>query len=157
MIQNVSLRRMTEAEFETWMAYSTKEYAKDKMESLGISEAEAMDLSNKSFASLLPDGIETADQYFFNVVREEDTLGWLWFGVKVEWGVTSAFVYDLEILPAFRRQGIAASAMQLLEDEARAQGAEKIALHVFGQNTGARDLYAKVGYHITDYSMAKDL
>ena len=148
MSADITLRKMTDTEFAQWLDYSINEYAKDKAGSLGIALAEAMNLSRQSFATLLPDGISTADQYFFHVVREGETLGWLWFAIKVEWGVTSAFVYDIEVQPAFRRQGVGVRAMELLETEARVQGAEKIALHVFGQNTGARDLYLKAGYQI---------
>lgn len=153
----VSLRKMTEAEFDVWKIYSIGEYAKDKMQALGINEAEALKLSEESFADLSTDGVATADNHFFMIVRNNEVLGWLWFALKSEWGVTSAFVYDLEVKTKYRRQGIAATAMLLLEAEAQACGATKIALHVFGQNEGARDLYAKVGYKITDYSMAKVL
>ena len=148
---------MTKAEFDEWKAYSTDEYAKDKMNALGIPIEEATKLSEDSFAGLLPDGIQTTDNHFFMITRNEAVLGWLWFVVKTEWGVTSAFVYDVEIKSEHRRQGVAATAMFLLESEARKHGATKIALHVFGQNTGARDLYSKAGYQITDYSMAKEL
>jgi len=156
-MNTVSLRKMTEAEFDGWKAYSIGEYAKDKMQALGINEAEALTLSTESFAFLAKDGIATPDNHFFMIVRDGGVLGWLWFAMKSEWGVTSAFVYDLEVKPEYRRQGVAEAAMILLEGEARALGASKIALHVFGQNTGARDLYAKIGYQITDYSMAKVL
>ena len=156
-MNTVSLRKMAEAEFDVWKAYSIGEYAKDKMQALGISEAEAVKLSGESFAFLAKDGVTTPENYFLMIVRDGGVLGWLWFAMKSEWGVTSAFVYDLEVKPAYRRQGVAAAAMRLLEDEAQSLGASKIALHVFGTNTGARDLYAKVGYQITDYSMAKEL
>ena len=148
---------MTEAEFDVWKAYSIVEYAKDKMNSLGIPIEKATKLSKDSFAGLLRDGIQTTDNHFFMITRDEAVLGWLWFVVKTEWGVTSAFVYDVEVKSEHRRQGVAVAAMLLLEEEARKLRATKIALHVFGQNTGARDLYMKVGYHMTDYSMAKDL
>jgi len=105
----------------------------------------------------LSDGFATADNYFFMILQDGAVCGWLWFSIKSEWGVTSAFVYDLEIVPKFRRHGIASVAMGLLEAEVKVLGASKIALHVFGQNEGARDLYAKVGYRVTDYSMAKDV
>ncbi|MGE4611391.1 MAG: GNAT family N-acetyltransferase [Paracoccaceae bacterium] len=156
-MNTVSLRKMAEAEFVTWMAYSIDEYAKDKMKALGIDKAEALVLSNESFSHLLSDGFATADNYFFMILQDGAVCGWLWFSIKSEWGVTSAFVYDLEIVPKFRRHGIASVAMGLLEAEVKVLGASKIALHVFGQNEGARDLYAKVGYRVTDYSMAKDV
>ena len=156
-MSDVSLRRMAETEFDVWITYSINEYAKDKMQALGIDKAPALKLSKESFGFLAKDGARTTDNHFFMVVREGVILGWLWFAMKSEWGVTSAFVYDLEVKAEYRRQGIARTAMLLLEVEARALGATKISLHVFGENTGARDLYSKVGYHITDYSMAKSL
>lgn len=157
MKTEVLLRMMTEAEFVTWKAYSIGEYAKDKMQSLGISAHEATKLSEESFASLLADGMQTSDNHFYMVARGDTVIGWLWFVIKTEWGVTSAFVYDVEIRPEFRRQGIGAAAMLLLEAKARERGASKIALHVFGDNTGARALYSNVGYRVTDYSMVKEL
>lgn len=153
----ISLRRMDEAEFSEWQAWSISEYAKDKQQSLGIDEAAALKLSRESFASLLPEGLQTADNFLFLAVRGAEVLGWLWFKIVAEWGVTSAFVYDLEVKAEYRRQGVARAIMALLESQARARGASKIALHVFGQNTSARDLYLKSGYTITDYSMAKEL
>ncbi len=153
----VSLRKMTMAEYADWHENSVRAYAGDKRQSLGIGEAQALELSRGSFADLLPEGLATPDNYLFVAQRGGATLGWLWFAVKTERGVTSAFVYDLEIKPEYRRQGTASAVMGLLENEARVRGAAKIALHVFGHNAAARDLYAKVGYRITDYSMAKDL
>mgnify|MGYP002525204266 CR=1 FL=1 len=157
MMTDILLRKMIESEFVEWEAYSIGEYAKDKMKALGITEPEAQKLSVESFATLLPDGIATSDNYLFVIIRDGVNLGYIWFALQSERGVTSAFVYDLEVKPEFRRKGIAESTMLLLEGEARAVGAEKISLHVFGQNTGALNLYSKVGYRITDYSMAKTL
>ena len=37
------------------------------------------------------------------------------------------------------------------------QGLETLALHVFGHNPGARALYEKLGYEITNINMAKHL
>ena len=154
---DISLRKMTQSEFSDWQDWSIGEYAKDKQQSLGIGAAEAQKLSRESYAALLPEGRATADNHLFVAVRGQQVLGWLWFKITRDWGVTSAFVYDLEVRPEHRRQGVASAVMRLLEGEARGLGARKIALHVFGQNIGARDLYAKAGYRITDYSMAKEL
>jgi len=110
-MNTVSLRKMTEAEFDGWKAYSIGEYAKDKMQALGINEAEALTLSTESFAFLAKDGIATPDNHFFMIVRDGGVLGWLWFAMKSEWGVTSAFVYDLE--------GRGRSWLALVRDEVR--------------------------------------
>ena len=152
-----TLREMTDADFAGWQDYSITEYAADKQKALGIGAEAALKLSRDSFASLLPEGRTTPDHHLFLVMRDGETLGWVWFKIATEWGVTSAFVYDLEVKPEYRRQGVASTVMRLLEDEVRKHGATKIALHVFGQNTAARDLYLKAGYRISDYSMAKEL
>jgi len=153
----MTLREMSDTDFARWQDYSIAEYAKDKRKSMGISAEAALKLSRDSFASLLPEGRTTPAHHLFLVVREGQTLGWVWFKITTQWGVTSAFIYDLEIKQAYRRQGVASMVMHLLEDEVRKHKATKIALHVFGQNTAARDLYLKAGYRITDYSMAKEL
>lgn len=152
-----TLSEMTDADFARWQDYSIAEYAADKQKSLGIGAEVALKLSRDSFASLLPQARATPDHHLFLAVRDGQTLGWVWFKIATEWGVTSAFVYDLEVKPEYRCQGVASTVMRLLESETRKHGATRIALHVFGQNTAARDLYLKAGYWITDYSMAKEL
>jgi len=69
----------------------------------------------------------------------------------------SAFIYNIEIHPQFRRHGYATQAMLKVEGEARRLGAETIRLHVFGHNTAARPLYEELGYVPTNINMAKSL
>ncbi len=57
----------------------------------------------------------------------------------------------------YRRRGYATQALRAIEEKARELGLNNIALHVFGHNDGARVLYEKVGYVVTDFIMAKDL
>ncbi len=44
-----------------------------------------------------------------------------------------------------------------MEKIARDKGAQKISLHVFGYNLGARKLYTKLGYAETNVAMSKAL
>lgn len=148
---------MTQPEYDAWLEYCIVEYAKDKMESLGISEAEALDLSKTSFERLLPDGLNTPDNYLFSVADSENLVGNLWFKISTDRGITTAFIYDIEMKPEFRGQGYGKATMQLIEPEARKYGATKIALHVFGGNETALKLYERSGYRVTDVSMSKDI
>ena len=84
-------------------------------------------------------------------------MGDIWLAVDQAAPVRAGFIYDLFIEEPYRRQGLAAQAMLALEDEARALGLQSLALHVFGHNLGARALYEKLGYEITDVNMAKPL
>jgi ribosomal protein S18 acetylase RimI-like enzyme len=68
-----------------------------------------------------------------------------------------AFVYDIEIDPAFRGSGLGRAAMLLLEDEAKRLGLAEIRLNVFGGNDVARSLYRSLGYDEFAIGMRKRL
>lgn len=164
-----SLSPMTASDFESYRDYAHKEYAKDKMKATTLTEAEAMKLSVESFAKLLPEGLETPDNYLFNVVAEDSKqgsqhsqhsqqkVGILWFSKRQDYGEPFAWVFDIELDPAYRGQGLGKQTMALLEAEVRKLGLKTIRLHVFGHNTTATSLYQKTGYQITDLTMAKTL
>ncbi len=77
----------------------------------------------------------------------------IWLAIEPRGG----FVYDLKVFEPFRRQGHAEHAMRLLEQVVRDHGAQKLSLHVFGDNHGARQLYVKLGYAETNVMMSKSL
>ena len=81
----------------------------------------------------------------------------LWFAMREGQGMPTAWVYDVRVDEAFRRRGYAQEAFAELETKVKALGGNKIALHVFGNNYGARDLYAKLGYVETNVLMSKTL
>lgn len=68
----------------------------------------------------------------------------------VEWSVESneptAYIQTIEVLPEFRRMGVAAELMRRLEDSALKAGAKLIWLHVDAENTAAQGLYERHGY-----------
>jgi GNAT superfamily N-acetyltransferase len=55
-------------------------------------------------------------------------------------------VEDLFVLAAWRNQGIGAQLMRTAEELVRAQGVGQIGLSVGVENSGARRLYARLGY-----------
>lgn len=153
-----SLRKMNAAEYDIWLEYGTLAYAQDKQKALGISAADAMELSLASNAKYMPDGLQSKDQHFYTVRDGAGSnVGVIWFNIKTEWGITSAFVLDLEITSAQRGKGYGRAAMAQIEPIARKLGASKIGLHVFGGNDTALRLYQRAGFAITDISMSKPL
>jgi [ribosomal protein S18]-alanine N-acetyltransferase len=68
----------------------------------------------------------------------------------VEWSVesneTSAYIQTIEVLPQFRRMGVAGELMRRLEDSASEAGARLIWLHVDAENAAAQHLYERHGY-----------
>jgi len=59
----------------------------------------------------------------------------------------SYYVCGVALFPAFRGQGIGSHFMSLAEDAAREEDLAKLSLIVFEQNTGAKELYDRLGYH----------
>jgi ribosomal protein S18 acetylase RimI-like enzyme len=66
-----------------------------------------------------------------------------------------AWVFEIEIEPAFRGHGYGRAAMRLAEAEARSRGMTSLGLNVHGQNTVARSLYESLGYEVTAVQMKK--
>jgi len=132
-------------------------YAKDNVDAGRWPEQGALARSRVDFANLLPRGLDTPDNYLFEIKASAPgpTLGYLWFAVIEKNGLFSAFVYDVEVKPEFRRQGHATAAFEALEPLVRKLGLSSIGLHVFAHNPGAQALYRKLGYEVTSVNMRK--
>lgn len=151
-----ALRSMNESEYAAWLADTIPSYAADKIAAGQWAEDEALERSSKEYAELLPQGLATADNHLFSIVDAEGgAVGVLWFAVKNKFNARIAYVFDVSVVPARQRQGHASRAFVALEDKVRELGLSGIALHVFGHNTGAQDLYAKLGYRATNISLFK--
>lgn len=150
------LRPMTQPEYAAWLEESIPAYAADKVASGQWSEEASLELSRKENDELLPQGLETPDNYFHTIVDSEaNAVGMLWFAVKTKFDSPIAFVFDISISRERQREGHAFRAFRALEAEVQKLGLSGIALHVFGNNTGAQALYAKLGFQPTNISLFK--
>ena len=134
-------------------------YAQDNISAGRWPELGALERSREDFATLLPQGLATPEHFLYEILAHEGgpTIGSLWVHIEHKFGAVSAYVYDLEIEPAFRRQGHAEHALRALEALAAAAGAGGIGLNVFADNVGAQALYRKLGYVTTNFNMRKPL
>jgi ribosomal protein S18 acetylase RimI-like enzyme len=155
---SIELVSMTAEQFEAWLPGTIADYAAEHVRTGRWSEDEALGRSREEHERLLPQGLATPDHRLWNIVPAGggEPVGILWVQVTQK-PMPSAFVYNIEIHPQFRRRGYAEHAMLKLEDEARRLGLEGIRLHVFGHNTAARPLYEKLGYIPTNINMLKRL
>lgn len=151
-----TIRPISDAEYDAWVQETIPSYAREKVASGAWDESDALEKSKQELATLLPGGKETKDNHLFAVVGANGTqVGILWFAVKDRGKARIAYVYNIEIFPEYQRQGHARRALLALEEEVRTLGLGGIALHVFGHNTRAQALYAKLGYHATNINMYK--
>ena len=149
-----ALQPMNEAEYIAWLRETVPAYATDKVASGQWEQDQALQLSTAEYAEMLPQGIETPDNYLYTLRDAAGSrVGMLWFAVKTKFGSRIAYVYDVSVDELYKRQGHATRAFQALEQEALRLGLAGVALHVFGHNTGAQALYAKLGYGPTNISL----
>ena len=146
----VKLRRMTNEEFESFYGWSIEHQAKELMEELHISQKEAISETIKEVAEMLPDGIDTPHNYFMTIVDSDsdENIGFVWTLHEVTEGRKQGFICDFAIWESKRRKGYASAALRLTEKQAAEAGCVESVLFVKDDNTAAKALYRKCGYHV---------
>jgi ribosomal protein S18 acetylase RimI-like enzyme len=148
----VILQKMTDDNFQMWNSNIWAAYKSELMQS-GVSEADADKDIERNLKETMPDGKPTPNQFFFDVMQDLIHVGSVWLSTeKGEW-----YIYDIEVKPEFRGQGLGRKTMQAIETYVRSSGGSKIGLAVFGFNDVARKLYLSEGYEITRLFMEKKL
>ena len=150
----VKLRPMEQADFEAYLEEGIQRYAQAHGEAGNWEPSQALEKSRKEHQQLLPDGLESRNQYLFSIIDASDQkLGILW--VNIENG--RAFIYDFRIDEAQRGKGYGKQGLMALDEKLKSMNVESVALHVFGDNITAQELYKKTGYQITGIHMKKVL
>ena len=149
----------TDVDFRAWLLQAIPAFALTNVEDGRWSLAESIEKSKEAHALLLPQGLETPDQFF---VRLQDAdsgsdVGTLWWAESDQAGRRQAYVYSIEIADHARRRGYARAAFHELERVARERGVHHLSLHVFGHNHGARRLYDELGFEPTSITLRKIL
>ena len=158
-VATTTLAPMSPEFYRSFREAAIAAYAEDNVAAGRWRRDTALQQSRTSFDELLPQGLATPDNHLFEIraAPAGPAIGAIWFAVETRNGVRSAYVYDVEIDPAWRRQGHARRAFEALEPMIRALGISSIGLHVFGHNPGAQALYARLGYRVTGFNMVKHL
>ncbi|MEU0276166.1 GNAT family N-acetyltransferase [Streptomyces sp. NPDC006307] len=155
----VTVRPMSEAEFQEWYATAEEAFARE-WTARGVPEAQARAASETSHRTSLPDGLATEGTAFHVAVRDGGTVaGHIWTGRRAPdpGGEPVAYVYDIEVAEGHRGQGYGRALMLAAERTAHAWGLRRIGLHVFAGNTPAARLYESLGYATTHVHAFKPL
>ena len=153
----ITLRRMNDIEFQSFLADSIQSYAVDKIRSGNWSDEEADRRSREEHTRLLSDGLETPNHFLYTIEFDQQPVGRIWLTSDAKTAGGAGFIYDLYIEEGLRGQGLATQALRLLEEEAVGLGLSRLSLHVFGFNKAAIALYKKLGYKVTNLNMSKDI
>lgn len=151
----LTLTAMTTEVFQHYLKNAITDYASDKVKNGTWSKNDAHELAVQSYNHFLPKGIDTPNHYLYSIYLKETLIGhtWIFFDSTEK----MVFIYDIHIFEKYQNQGYGTLAMTMLEEQAQQLGAKKLSLHVFGYNQRALHVYQKVGYHITDYNLSKEL
>ena len=155
----ILLTPMTPAQFAAYLAQSIPDFAQDKILSGQWAKADALALASQSMQDSLPQGLATPDNYLYAMQHgsANAVVGMLWIAAQQRGDRKVAYVYDVIVHEAHRRQGHATEAFAALEKEVLRLGLSGIGLHVFAHNTPAHALYVKLGYAATNINMFKVL
>jgi ribosomal protein S18 acetylase RimI-like enzyme len=151
------LTPMTQPEYDVFIERLIPDYAADNVRAGYWSEAEALEKARKQTESLLPQGLQTKDHYFYTLYDDNNAIGMIWMRVEFDRPMKSGFIFEVRIEEKFRGKGYGREIMSLIEEKARELGIKKMGLHVFAYNTVARNLYESLGYEISSLNMLKSL
>lgn len=151
----VELVPMQQEDFEPYLERDIREYAEEHVRNGNWKPAEALERSRKEHQQLLPDGLQSKNQYLFSIVDagSDQKLGVLWVHIENN----QAFIYDFRIEEAQRGKGYGKQALLALDGKLKSLNVKSVGLHVFGDNLTAQELYKKMGYQVTDMHMRKIL
>ena len=148
---------MTQTEYDEYLKQLIPDYAADNVRAGHWDESEALEKSRKQLESLLPQGLQTKDQYIYNLVDGDQTVGMIWMRAQLDRAVKSGFIFDVMVAEKFRGKGYGRQVMTLIEEKARGLGLQSIGLHVFAYNKVAKNLYESMGYEVSSLNMIKQL
>ncbi|QHA08889.1 GNAT family N-acetyltransferase [Streptomyces broussonetiae] len=154
-LDGITARPMTQAEYPEWLASEKASYIADIVRSGALSPEEAVRKSDRDFADLISEGLDTPDNTFlvFEAAGERMGSGWLKHGYLP--GVTYGF--SLHVHEQHRGKGYGRAAMVAGERATLAAGDSSLMFTVWGGNEVAMNLYTSTGYHVIGESRSLGL
>ena len=145
---SVTIRNMTQPEFENFYQRSVQYQVVQLMDARGISREEAGREAEEELAGMLPDGLNTGNNFLMSIVNGDEIVGFIWTLHEETNGKKQCFLCDFAIWEEYRRKGYAAQALRLMEREAIHAGCQECVLYVADRNLAARALYEKCSYKL---------
>lgn len=156
---SIELQPMSEEAYQSYYQVSIADYAQQIAAAGNVSKQEALKASEDQFSQLLPQGLLTEGQHMMAIwdLERELVVGKVWVGERPRGETRQAVIYDIRVDEDLRGRGYGTQTLKAVEELVRTLGLTEIWLHVFGHNVGARRLYERFGYKITNLTMRKSL
>ena len=153
----VNLIPMDPADFDVYRERGIREYAEEHVKTGNWKESESLEKARAEFDHLLPDGLQSKNEFIYSIVDEStgQKMGILWVEIKMDETPRRAFGYDFIVYEEFRGKGFGKQALMALDEILKSKDVESMGLHVFGHNANAFELYKKMGFEVTNINMRK--
>ncbi|MEJ2867500.1 GNAT family N-acetyltransferase [Actinomycetospora sp. OC33-EN08] len=151
---DITLRPMTDAEFEHFRERQEREYVESLRRSRSAEAARRK--AREDLGRLLPDGGPGPGHHVLTAEHDGRVVGQVWLGPSED-ADDMLWLYDLRISEDERGQGHGRAVMEAAEPLARGLGAARLGLNVLGDNHAAIALYRSAGFTVTAQQMAKSL
>jgi ribosomal protein S18 acetylase RimI-like enzyme len=152
----LALQPMPPEAIGPWLEQCNADHIADLVDS-GEQPITARRTTHAISGRLFPGGVPAHGQFVFVVIDDSLPVGSVWVGRGDGGPVDAWWLWSIEIDVAARGRGLGRQTVRLAEDFARNNGASKLGLNVFGNNTVARGLYESLGYRIMTVQMSKVL
>lgn len=150
MIQDIALTPITDEALNQFLPESIDMYAQSMVDNGEYASREIPNrLAENEVYSYFPNDQLLPNEHIFSIVDASDRetiLCTTWITIRLTGKFPSAFLVWIDILPEYRRQGLAQKALKELEAFARRLKASHIDPSVFANNHSARKLYEQMGY-----------
>lgn len=151
------VRAITDDELPDYISRTMREYAEDKHTNGGTPLEQARAEAARETEQLFPGG-QLAPGHAV-LIAEDDTghrVGRLWMAPRGD-SKDVAFIYEIAVEEAERGKGYGRALMHEAAKWSRDNGFRTLALHVFGGNEVAINLYESLGFVTTDRMMKLEL
>jgi ribosomal protein S18 acetylase RimI-like enzyme len=152
-----SIRPMSQEGYPAFLEDAVAGYAAQNVAGGRWRPEDAADLARAETTRLLSQGLETPDNFLFEVLDDANAsvVGYVWFAATPRGSVKIAFVFQVTIYPQYQGLGHGKAALALVEGRAKELGLSGMALHVFAYNEAARALYESAGFEVSSLNMIK--
>lgn len=150
----MKLVKMSQGDLDLIKGKMIADYAKEKIK-MGIwSEVDALDLAKETFSTLLKKGVDTDNQYLYNLNDEKgESIAFVWLGKAG----AEVFVYNLSFYQVDNKNQYEKEFLDLIEDKVKELGGNRISYHMFGYQKEAIEILENNGYIVTDVTLSKKI
>lgn len=150
-LKQISFKKINGDEFRIYSKWSVKAYA-DHLIKSGDERFrfKALRAAKGEFRDVFPDGADSADNYLYIVVNEDnEKIGVIGYQ-KSPFEENAAFVTENVIKEEYRGKGYGKSALIKLQEDAREKGFSKMVLNVFRHTPVSFAMYEKNGFKVIE-------